>query len=229
MAVLLTGCSSQSGTSGHPAAASTPAGSTVAPKITPSSPAVGAAGSARALLAHAAAVTAALHSYAFGSTETFVASGQSRSAQVTGRVMLPNALSYVLSSGANHTEVIKLRGTTYQRRAGSPWHKNATTGSNGSPLTSLLAILRTLTPNPSTTGGNQVSGTLTQNQARAAGLLGTDVTAPVTAIQLDLDTAGHITRLQITSHGTRGSRPLSLTQTVTYTSFDHAAPIVAPI
>ncbi len=215
----LTGCSAP--------ASSSPASTPASPLASsPASPSVDAADQA-AQAARAKALTAmkTVTSYAFSSTEVL----GSDTTLVTGRVVLPTSLDYVVSKGSSQQEVIRVAGATYVRAMPGAWKKLAKPGKDPSPLAGLLAALKAVDNLTVDAAGTHLTGSMTVPQAVAAGLIsnassGTAI-IPVTFV---LDSAGRVIEFGLSATLTVGGKHVTLTEDTTYSAFGKVPAVKAP-
>lgn len=179
------------------------------------------------VLARATAAAQAVHSYAFTSVTTTTIGGHTSVTRQSGRAVLPSSLAYGVEVNARHSDVVVIAPTTYRRRFGQKWHSWSATSSPATPLRSVLAVLRDLTPT-ALPGPNRVVGTLSTGQARVAGVLAQGMSSATVTVTLDLDAAGRPAHVVVTSQGLQTGKPVTVSLDLTLASFDNVRPISAP-
>ena len=203
-ATLLTGCTS-------PSQAPTPA----------AAPSAGPAAAAQRNAALSA--TRALHSYTF----TSVTSLGTDITRVTGRAVLPDAVSYTVRKGATTQSVVRIRDTTYVRASPSAtWVKRATPAR--APLASLTAPLAAADALRLDPAGTTLSATISAAAATRAGLLNAGSSAATLPLTFTLDARGHVTRFTLSAELALSGHTVTLTETTNYATFDQAPTIKAP-
>jgi hypothetical protein len=205
----------------HSSAASPPAGS-AAPATT----------DATAALRRAAAATRALHSYQFNAEQTVTGGSTPQATQLSGRVVRPSALTYILVAGGHTQQIVRLGTVAYRRVPPAGYRRLAKPLPLVDPLDSVIKILSRLTAVTSRRGSNgtDFTGTLSGTAAAAAGLVGNAVPAPGLAVPVSVrvDSHGLVTQLRFTAPLVAGSRQLVLRQIATYGGFNTQAPILRP-
>ncbi|MHB1473037.1 MAG: hypothetical protein ACYCV4_05310 [Dermatophilaceae bacterium] len=168
--------------------------------------------------------TKALRSYAFDS----VAALGADVSRVTGRTVLPDAVSYQVTKGTHRQQVVRVRNATYVRVVPGAWKKLAKPSPAQPPLAGLVAALTQASGLKLDAAGTTLSGTISASAASKAGLLtagSSDVALPLT---FTLDAQGHVTRFTLVARLAIAGRTVTLNETTNYTTFDQATPINPP-
>jgi len=199
-----------------------------APAFSPSPSSVASTSSATAaVLTRAERTLAAQRSYAYTALETVQAKTPTAT-RISGVVVRKQGVSYTLTVGHVRTQVVRLRGATYVRKVPGRWAKLRTAHRVADPISTLDAVLHGLTgavaTGPSTVG-TSVAGELPPAAAKAAGIPTDGTPAQVV---LDLDPAGHVTRLTVHTATIAGAAHIAVTLNTNYSRFGRVRTIVKP-
>jgi len=179
------------------------------------------------VLNRAEQVAAATRSYVFAADTTFVAASRLQT-HIVGRVVRGQGLAYSLTVRSKRTQVVRLRSITYVRVVPHRWSR-LKPHSIVNPTTTLLAVLRALSPTDVTDGGHGkrvVHGTLDAAAAQAVGLPKGAQKVTVTVI---VDRTGHVIALVMNTTVPVSSRVLKVDVRTSYGAFGHVAPIRKPV
>lgn len=216
-ALALTGCTSSGSAPQTRPTATAPAPAPPAPK---------ADAAAQRVLRHAIVATEHVSSYRFAA-RTVVRSRQALRTTLTGRVIRGTGLAYRLTVGRNRTLVVRVRRGTYVRRPPGRWSRLHHPGPRLNPTSTLLAVLRGLTPTGVSRAGRGqvVRGVLTSRAAAKAGL---SHDRGLTRVGIRLDRRYHVVGLVILAHTAAGSRHVLVFVRSVYRGFGRVARIRPP-
>lgn len=204
----------------------TACGSANSPAPAASSASVNAADQAAAAArTKAVAAMKAVTSYAFSSTEVL----GSDTTIITGRVVLPTSVDYVVSKGSSQQEVIRVSGATYVRDMPGSFKKLASPGKDPSPLAGLLAALQGAQNLTVDSAGTHLTGSMTVAQATAAGLISqASSKTAIIPVTFALDSTGRVTEFGLSATLTVGGKQVTMTEDTTYSAFGKVPPVKAP-
>lgn len=173
----------------------------------------------------ALAAMKAVTSYAFNSTEVL----GSDTTLITGRVVLPTSLDYVVSKGSSQQEVVRVNGATYVRDMPGTFKKLANPGKDPSPLAGLLAALQGAANLTVDSSGTHLTGSMTVAQATAAGLISqASSSTAMIPVTFTLDSTGRVTEFGLSATLSIGGKQVTLTEDTTYSAFGKVPPVKAP-
>ena len=199
-----------------------------APSVSaPASPGSSTPGSAGVkVLSAARAKLAAEKSYRFDATEV-VWVRTPVTTRLTGAVVRGQGLSYTLTVGKAHTQVIRLASATYVRTVPGRWSRRRKPSSLTDPTRSLAAVLAGLTAPQlqADSSGHIITGTLPSTAAKAAGI---PANATGAQIAVTVNNADQVLLVTVRTATTAGARTVPVTLTTHYSSFDHVPPLRRP-
>jgi hypothetical protein len=179
------------------------------------------------VLTRAEATLTKERSYAYAAFETLQAKTPTTT-RVSGVVVRGQGLSYTLTVGSVRTQVVRLHAATYVRKVPGRWARLRQAHRVADPVGTLDAVLRGLSAAVATAPssvGRSVAGELQPAAAKAAGIP-TDGT-PAQAV-VDIDPAGHVTRLTIHTATTAGTTHVAVTLDTRYSRFGAIRAITRP-
>jgi hypothetical protein len=180
------------------------------------------------VLAAAITATAALRSYTFVSTQILTSTRAVRST-LSGAAVRPSSVTYTLAAGGKRTQVVRLPTATYLRVLPARWSKLRKPGRSLDPLTSLLALLRSL-QDPRTTPGSRDTGLRAVVPASAAAAGGLPVGSAAAVIRLTFDAGHRVTSATINTTVSRtGQRPVQVSLSTHYGTFNKVSALRAPV
>lgn len=178
-------------------------------------------------ITRAQALTRALHSYAFQAIQQISGGNHPQQTTLRGRIIRPGAVAYDLTVDAAVQQVIKTGGHTYLRTPGHVWAALPKAAPTVDPVSSLLPLLEHLSN--ARLSGHTLSGTVTGDILSQAHLAPKGGSAnQASAVQLTLDTAGHITSVTFRLTIKAGAQTLTLNEAAGYSQFNAVPPIKAP-
>ena len=182
-----------------------------------------------ALLSRAKTTLLAERSFRFDATDT-VAAATPSTTHVAGAVVRNQGVSYTLTVGHTATQVVRIKSATYVRKVPGRWAKLTKPRPVADPSGTLAAILDGLTDGSitSTSGAGStesVAGALPDAAARSAGI---PTGAQPAQVTVDIDGAGHVTRLTVHTVTQAGTSAVTVTLITSYTAFDRVPALRAP-
>jgi len=187
---------------------------------------------AAASLRRAIVATKAVRSYRFSAEQRVSGGPTPQITRLTGRVIRPSSLTYSLVTAGQTQQVVRLGSVTYRRVLPGPYKRVLKAARIVDPLGSVTGILTRLagvTSAPAS-GGTDYTGSLSGQDAAAAGLVGNAAPGAGLAVpvQVRVDGRGRVIRLELTAPLQSGTNRLMLQQITTYAGFDAQPAIARP-
>jgi hypothetical protein len=220
--IAVTACSGGGSTAkpDHPTTAAPSSAPTKAAAAAPDPAALAALGKAESL-------TKALHSYAFRASQQLSGGAKVQQTVLTGRAIRPGAVSYDLSVGGKHQQVIKVGGHTFVRVPPGAWKALSKPGPTVDPIASLLPLLANLSE--PALSGLALTGKVPATVLSKAGLAPAGAApSAATPVRFALDAAGHVTAVTLRLTVKAGTQTLVLDEITSFTQFNKVAAIKAP-
>lgn len=170
--------------------------------------------------------TGAVRQFSFTAATT-LAANQTVRTTLSGRVIRGKGIAYRLTVGQKKTQVIRVHSGTYVRQVPGKWSKLATPKAIVNPTSTLLALLKGMTPtgvsHPS--GNTRIDGVLPTSAAKSVGIPATG--SPANAVVL-IDRHGHVIAVSLRGTDTVGTKVVHISVTSRYGHFGHVQPIHHP-
>ena len=184
-----------------------------------------------AVLTKAKATLVAERSFRFDAVET-VAATKPSTTHVAGRVVRNQGVAYTLTVGPTTTQVVRIKSATYVRKVPGSWAKLAKARPVADPSGTLTAILDGLADGHITSfttsdAGStaSIAGTLPDAAAKSAGI---PVGGQPAQVTVDVDGAGHVTRVTVHTVTQAGTSAVTVTLITSYSAFDRVPALRAP-
>ena len=184
-----------------------------------------------AVLTRAKAALGAERSFRFDAVETVTASTPSTT-HVAGAVVRDQGVTYTLTVGHTTTQVVRIKSATYVRKVPGKWARLTKPRPVADPSGTLRAILDGLAEGSVTARSTSapgattsLAGTLTDAAAKSAGI---PTGAQPAQVIVDVDGAGHVTRVTVHTVTQAGTSAVTVTLITSYSAFDRVPALRAP-